>query len=444
MAAIGRNGWTASTLASLALLALGAHTACSGQATDPGSTIENTNKATGGAATSSAGMSPATGGVPLGSGGLDLVPTAGTTSEATSGSGGMGGGCAATFVQAKAKTLAMFIMLDQSGSMREQVDAMTTRWEAVTKAFASFVTNPEVADFPVGLQYFGLPPGAGGNPGVGGTGGNGGTGGGGGSGGRVGGGGGVAVGGRGGFGGPPVSCVVADYAKAEVAIQPLAMNSKAIIDSMAAHAPATSTPTLPALEGGIEFVAKYASEHPDYKVVLVLATDGEPSGCDSTVENVTMMAAKGLSGTPSVQTYVIGVGQNLMNLNAIAAAGGTDHAYLVSDGNVQQDLLMALKAIQGTEVPCQYSVPVPTTGKALDFGKVNVQYTPNTGAPQVLEKVDSKAECGETKKFWYYDDNVAPTQILLCDDTCDRLTTVGDGKVEIVLDCKETIKKPPN
>jgi hypothetical protein len=236
---------------------------------------------------------------------------------------------------------------------------------------------------------------------------------------------------------------VSDYAKAEVPIAPLAMNAKAITDSMAAHAPLTTTPTLPAVQGGIQFVAQYQMEHPDHKVVLVLATDGEPSGCDSTLDNVTGAAAMGLSGTPSIRTYVIGVGDNLTNLDAIAKAGGTEHAFLVSDGNVQQDLLKALTAIQGADVPCEYSVPVPMTGKEIDFGKVNVQYSPTTGTSQVLQKVNTVADCVAGSKLWYYDNNAAPTQIVLCEDTCEQLTTAGAGKVEIVLDCKETVVKPP-
>lgn len=240
-----------------------------------------------------------------------------------------------------------------------------------------------------------------------------------------------------------VSCNVSDYAVPEVPIAPLAMNAQAIIDSMAAHGPLTTTPTLPAIQGGIAFATKYAQDNPDYKVVLVLATDGAPSGCQSTIENVTAAAATGLSGTPSIQTYVIGVGDSLMNLNAIAVAGGTERAFLVNDSNVQQDLLTALTAIRGAQVPCEYSVPVAEAGKDLDFGKVNVQYTSKAGAPQVLQKVEKAADCPASGNFWYYDDNAAPTQILLCANTCEALTSAGDGKVEIVLDCKETIVKPP-
>lgn len=431
----------ASMLVSVSCLALVGPTACSGVKDDSnGSTINGSTTAAtnaGGAATAGSGPVFMVAGTPAGPG-LDLGGMGGSAGPPMS-QGGVGGGCAASYVQAKVKTLAMFVMLDQSQSMDKVVDSVTKarRWDAVTSAFAAFVNDPATAEFPVGLQYFGLPldSGSGGSSSAG-TGGAG-----------MGGGGrgpGMMPGGN-----PPgglfadVTCAVSDYAKAEVPIAPLAMNAKAITDSMAAHGPRTSTPTLPAVQGGIEFVVKYQMEHPDHKVVLVLATDGEPSGCGSTPDNVTAAAAMGLSGTPSIRTYVIGVGDNLTNLDAIAKAGGTEHAFLVSDGAVQQDLLKALTAIQGADVPCEYSVPVPMTGKEIDFGKVNVQYSPTTGTSQVLQKVNTVADCVAGSKLWYYDNNAAPTQIVLCEDTCEQLTTVGAGKVEIVLDCKETVVKPP-
>jgi len=313
----------------------------------------------------------------------------------------------------------MFIMLDQSKSMDNIVDTatMTSRWSAVTSALKTFVSNPVAATIPVGLQYFGLTGASGGGPGVPGVPG-----------------GGVQV---------NSSCTASDYAKADVPIAPLSSNASLITASMAMHTPTSNTPTLPAVEGGIQFVASYASAHPENKVVLVLATDGEPSGCNSSVMNVSNAAAAGLAGTPSVETYVIGVGSNLTNLDAIAVAGGTKHAFLIGDANVQQELLTALTAIQGDVLPCQYTVPSPDKGSTLDFGKVNVRFTPGTGSGQTeFQKVDGAAGCTGAKNLWYYDNEASPTQILLCPETCTMISSDGMAKVDIVLDCKQTVVVP--
>ena len=134
MLATGRNGSMAWGLVGVSLLAFAASTACSGDKTSDGSTIGNSTPSGGmvgsGGATTSGGATVATGG-PIASGGaLQLIPVGGTTGDETpighSGTG-VGGGCAATFVQAKVKTLAMFIMLDQSKSMDQIVDMKDDR-----------------------------------------------------------------------------------------------------------------------------------------------------------------------------------------------------------------------------------------------------------------------------------------------------------------------------
>jgi len=396
----------------LASIALSNGVGCGGKQPSADSiSLAGTSASAAGTAAASGGMSgmPASGQGQGQSGGLQLGVQGGSTSEGSGGSTGIGGGCAATFAEAKGQQLAMFIMLDQSRSMDEIVDetAMTTRWTAVTSALGAFMMNPAAASIPVGLQYFGLPIAAGGQQG----------------------------GGR----NNTSSCTVSDYATPDVPIAPLSTNAGPIADSIAKHAPLSNTPTLPAVQGGVQFVASYAADHPEYKVVLVLATDGEPSGCSSDLDSVSTAAAAGLTGMPSVQTYVIGVGDNLTNLNAIAAAGGTKQAFLVSDANVQQDLVTALTAIQGAVLPCQYSVPLPTTGKAVDFGKVNVQFTAGGGGVQEFHKVASVADCTSGGNLWYYDDNNAPKEILLCPDTCTAVAGDPSAKVNVVLDCKKTV-----
>ncbi len=53
------------------------------------------------------------------------------------------------------------------------------------------------------------------------------------------------------------------------------MNSRVM--QKCARMPST-TPTRPALEGVIMYVKVWATSHPSDKVIVVLATDGDPSG----------------------------------------------------------------------------------------------------------------------------------------------------------------------
>jgi len=236
-----QRGFRSGALTGAWLATLLGAAACGGMPSSNGSiSAAGPPASTGGAATTAGGMpGTAVSGQGQGGGSLELGLQGGLA-ETSGGSTGVGGGCAATFVEAKGQQLAMFIMLDQSRSMDDVVDeaTTTTRWTAVTSALGVFMANPAAAAIPVGLQYFGLPAAQGSGGGGGGQGG----------GGRI-----------------NSLCTVSDYAKADVPIAPLSTNAAAITASIALHAPSTNTPTLPAVQGGVQFVAAYAAEHPEYE-----------------------------------------------------------------------------------------------------------------------------------------------------------------------------------
>jgi hypothetical protein len=362
----------------------------------------------------------------------------GSTGSGTGNAGGSSA-CAAEPHQAMQLPLDMFIMLDQSGSMSDTVSGGATKWEAVTGALQTFLTQPGLGGISVGIQYFGLPPGGGQQcnpaatcatdadcgapacgpcmiiiPGFG-----------------------VCLGASGGD-----SCTAADYAKAEVEIAPLPGVASAIITSMGQHGPTTSTPTAPALQGAIQHAQTWASSHPGHVVIAVMATDGLPTEC--TPEDAAGISAIAAQGNQAgIKTFTIGVfapadqpaGPNL--LNQVSAAGGTGMSFTIStNGNVGQQFLDALNVIRGAALGCQYNIPVPEAGMA-DYGKVNVQYTPGGGgSPVIFTHYQDKSQCPASGDGWYYDNNASPTQIILCDPTCNKVGADATGKIDILLGCK--------
>ena len=79
--------------------------------------------------------------------------------------------------------------------------------------------------------------------------------------------------------------------------------------------------------------------------------------------------------------------------------------------------------------------------QGLDYGKVNVKYTPGDGTkPTVIPKVEDRMKCGTGLDAWYYDDNALPTQVVLCSDTCTTLRKDMKGQVDIVLGCDTVVK----
>ncbi len=349
--------------------------------------------------------------------------------------GGDAGICAESMVKAQQTPLDIWVMLDQSSSMSDSVPG-GTKWTAVTGALKAFVQQPGLNHMSIGIQYFGLPASSAGTctstmcnvdadcgaaacgP-------------------CFGGGMGTPTGiciGSISAGGD--SCTASDYAGASVEIAPLPGVSTMIVSSLNAHSPTTSTPTSAALQGAIDHAKAWSSGHAGDTVVVVFATDGDPSECDTNLTNIDAIAAAGKAGTPKILTYVIGVGSSLSALNGIAAAGGTNTAFLVdTGGNVNQQFLAAMTAIQHTALGCTYAIPLPTTGSP-DYGAVNVNYTPGAGgAVETIPNVPSAAACPASGDAWYYDNPNAPTQIILCSATCTKVSADTSGEVDVATGC---------
>jgi hypothetical protein len=234
--------------------------------------------------------------------------------------------CASDTVQAHKVPLDIYVLFDQSGSMNQNVTG-GTKWDVIKGALTTFVQNPASNGISIGIGYFPYvnpaAPGlcmadadcnvAAGNfgPCVGG----------------------LPIVGCNFFGLPICNCQLADACQAsaynpDVGIAILPGVQTPIVNSLGAHGPGGGTPTYPALQGAYKYVNGWATAHPNEKTILVLATDGDPTGCaNNTVQSIsTDLVAPELAGNPSILTFVIGVGSSLTSLNQIAASGGTQQA----------------------------------------------------------------------------------------------------------------------
>jgi len=195
------------------------------------------------------------------------------------------------------------------------------------------------------------------------------------------------------------------------------------------------------LQGAIDHASAWATNHAGDAVVAVLATDGDPTECDTTLADINAIAAAGVAATPKILTFVIGVGSDLSNLNGIAAAGGTTSAFLVdTGGNVNQQFLDAMNAIRHAALGCTYQIPLPTDGSTPNFQEVNVEYTPGSGSQQTIPYVTDQGSCPSSGNAWYYDNAANPTQIILCSATCGTIEADTAGQVNITLGCATIIQ----
>jgi hypothetical protein len=189
---------------------------------------------------------------------------------------------------------------------------------------------------------------------------------------------------------------------------------------------------LPALTGTISYAESLLAEDDTRKVAIVMVTDGDPYSCAGNTAEATAAAAKKVAD--HIPTYVIGVGESIKSLNAIASGGGTDKAFIVSVTDPEQtrtELLAAVELIRGKSISCELDIPAPPAGKKLDPDKVNVHYS---GATQADTSLKYGTSC-KGDVAWHYDDATQPTKILLCDETCATVKADSKAKLGVEFAC---------
>jgi hypothetical protein len=322
--------------------------------------------------------------------------TGGSPTGGNTGTGSITDACATQASDSNSIPTDIFIMLDKSGSMScPAVDSNCesppnpivhpTRWEAFTQAVTGFVTARTSMNIGVGIGYFSL-----GNN----------------------------------------ACSANAYAMPTVAIAPLPGNAMAITNAIGMLMPGGNTPTVPALQGALQYATNYTKNTPGRGASVVFVTDGIPNGCNSTIAAAATLAQNAFAGTPSIKTYVVGLGNTAaLDQIALAGSGGTQH-YFPAQGDVAGQLAAALTTISGA-VTCDYVIP---TNAMVDPTNVNIEVTLGGGMAQTVGHVADAANCGPMGG-WYYDNNTKPTKITLCPQSCDPLKATPNSKVQVIYGC---------
>ncbi len=105
------------------------------------------------------------------------------------------------------------------------------------------------------------------------------------------------------------------------------------------------------------------------------------------------------------------------------------------------DLATAI-IIGSDQLSCQWVIPPPPPGEVLDPTMVNVVFTDGFGTAHTIYHVNDVSACDQALGGWFYDNNVAPTAVILCPASCDTVKPDKDGKIEIQFGCA-TVPLPP-
>jgi Mg-chelatase subunit ChlD len=346
----------------------------------PETTSTGTSSSTASSSTSTGeGGSSGTGGAG-GSGGIAIDKDGGPVDDS--------GACASTSAEAERVQLDIIFLIDRSGSMAGP------KWVGTTNALTTFFGDPASAKIGAGMSFFPNHK--------------------------------------------PAICVPVDYEALDVPINVLPSNAFLLTNSIPAAPTAYGTPTYGALKGTLAAATAYQDAHPTHKVILVIATDGEPNACGAVSIDQIAALAKSARNYNGVLTYVIGVqGSIIPNLDKIAVAGGTKAAYDIT--NDVNEFSAKMEDIRSEALGCEYSIPAPPDGQKLDPGDVNFSYTPKgLGLSKVLLRADDLADCNG-KPGWYYDSNLVPTKVILCPASCITVQADAKAKVEVLFGCKSQL-----
>jgi hypothetical protein len=351
----------------------------------------------GGSANGSAGSA---GHSNAGAAGTGVAGTAGTT---------LGAVCGTGYQIAQLNPVYMVFMYDKSGSMGDDPNGLwqnqSTRWAPMKLGMIDFFTNSGTMGIAASLRFFPAP-------------------------------------------GDKTTTCHADYATPHAAMTSL-QTPAPLIDALNATVPGGGTPTLPAVMGGIAYAKQLMLDHPGSKAVVVLVTDGEPaiynptttsieidcapvgSTLTNTIADIVSVTDAAYRGTLSVPTYVIGIGEAQSEMSAIATAGGTEFIQLDATQPPEQTrtkLTTALQSIRTMQFQC--GMPIPF-GAGFRKELLSVSFKHSNGSIEGLSKSATCSNAG-----FYFDNEAAPSQIILCPSTCAAIQNDLAGTLQLKLACE--------
>jgi hypothetical protein len=228
-------------------------------------------------------------------------------------------------------------------------------------------------------------------------------------------------------------------------------------DAIGGVDPVGATPTHGAYRFGLTQLV--ATDLPGTKFVLLI-TDGTPTctvDCvctedDLPVDSAPLLEEAATALADDIRTFVIGSpGSEATRelLSQLAVVGGTPdagcspsgphycHFDMTSAPDLASGLAEALETIATQLRSCEYPIPAPPDGQALDLDRVNVLYTPPGGTAVTIARDPSSTSCQEG---WQYSSEA--DRIVLCGRACEQVRTDATGTVELLFGCETVTAKP--
>jgi hypothetical protein len=190
-----------------------------------------------------------------------------------------------------------------------------------------------------------------------------------------------------------------------------------------------------------------------YKVFIEVTDDQSAMTSAAFDTALLAKAPTGMFGTAAARKYIFHTIAGWQE--GTAALSATKCASAVNNGSRYQELSQLTGGLIDSVCKTDYSgvltklasgiveklgceLKVPSAATA-DPTTLVVQLTPNGGTGRKLTQVTDASKCATIADAWYYDDNAAPTKILLCPTTCTA--AAQDSKIEALVGCKAPVPK---
>jgi hypothetical protein len=129
-----------------------------------------------------------------------------------------------------------------------------------------------------------------------------------------------------------------------------------------------------------------------------------------------------------------------LNLDTIAAAGGTTSAFVIdTGGQVTEEFTEAMNQVRMNAKSCEFEL-VPS-GDPIVWTDVWVRITSDMGDGVWVARVDGAAQCSAGSPGFYYDTPVGqgqiPNRIILCPSACALINDDPGQVIEVFSTCDD-------
>lgn len=242
------------------------------------------------------------------------------------------------------------------------------------------------------------------------------------------------------------TCDVGLYANPVAFVQTLPEGQGALVGAMQEREPQGSTTTLPALQGVQAQATEGAASRPKRRQAVVLATDGLPTACDASLATMSddlaiqhLVEVAEAAAAAGVRTFVVGVftqaeaEQSQENLDAIAKAGGTEAAFLVSaELDLSDGFARALEQARVVASSCEF--PLRSGSKRIDLAQATITLN-LPGSTSTLELLESASQCTAGGVGVYAVEDPGGRRLVLCPSICEAVGDSVDVMVHLEREC---------